>query len=138
LVYLDSSALLKRVLDEPNSAALKDRVEELENGEHELLTSTLAWIEVTRALKTRAERLSVDSPVDFDAQALAGITGFPISYEIVSLARRIGPRSLRSLDSIHCATATLVDASVLLTYDQRLAKAAAEIGLLVESPGSEK
>lgn len=137
LIYLDSSALVKRVLDEAASPQLAARLEELERGGNELLTSTLSWVEVTRALKSRCERLGLDSLEGRDAQALSGIAGFPVSYEVIALARRIGPQSLRSLDAIHCATATLVDADMILAYDERLLRSAKQIGLAVESPGVE-
>lgn len=136
LVYLDSSAILKRVLEEPQAAELAERFGELEIGGNELLTSTLGWVEVTRGLQVRAERLNLDSLDDLDSQALSGIAAYPVSYEVIALARRIGPRALRSLDAIHCATATLADADLLISYDTRLLAAAAHIGFKTESPGT--
>jgi hypothetical protein len=41
---------------------------------------------------------------------------------------------LRSLDAIHLATAVLIDADVLLTYDDRLAGATRANGMAVSSP----
>lgn len=136
LVYLDSSAIVKRVLEEQHSAQLSARFSELENGGNELLTSTLGWVEVTRGLQTRAERLGIDSLDDLDARALSGIAAYPVSYDVISLARRIGPRVLRSLDAIHCATATLADADLVISYDQRLISAASTMGFMTESPGA--
>jgi hypothetical protein len=52
----------------------------------------------------------------------------------VSLARRIEPNLLRSLDAIHLATAVLLDADTVLTYDDRLAEAARYNGLTVSAP----
>ena len=134
LVYLDSSALLKRVLREDHAAALRTRLSELADGPHELLTSTLGWVEITRALKTRAERAG-ERPGDQNAKALAGVSGYPVSYEVISLARKIGPQELRSLDAIHCATASLTDCDLLISYDRRMLDAAALIGFATESPG---
>jgi hypothetical protein len=42
---------------------------------------------------------------------------------------------LRSLDAIHLATATLVNADLVCAYDQRLLLAASELGLRTISPG---
>jgi PIN domain len=53
-----------------------------------------------------------------------GVVERPIAADVVGLARRIGPHVLRSLDAIHLATAILVDADALITYDERLAAAA--------------
>lgn len=135
IVYVDSSALLKRVLREEHHRELRERVAELESGPYELTTSTLGWIEVTRALKAWAER-TAGSPDDMDARALAGVSALPISYEVVSLARRIGPQTLRSLDAIHCAAATVANASLLISYDDRMVEAAQMIGFATESPGA--
>ncbi|MGH2907221.1 MAG: type II toxin-antitoxin system VapC family toxin [Solirubrobacterales bacterium] len=134
-MYFDSSALLKRVLDEEHTKTLRGRIAELAGGPNELVTSTLAWVEVTRALKSWAERLG-RNVADFDAKALAGIEAYPISYEIVALARKIGPQSLRSLDAIHCAAATIADAGLIVSYDARLLDAANMIGFATESPGA--
>jgi predicted nucleic acid-binding protein len=136
LVYLDSSALIKRVVEEEHAVELVERLSELELGANQLLTSTLGWIEVTRAVKARAERLGLGSLDDLDAQALSGVAAQPVSYDVVSLARKIGPMTLRSLDAIHCATAALVDAEILISYDARLLEAAATIGFRTESPGA--
>ncbi|MGH3613322.1 MAG: hypothetical protein ACRDRK_12170 [Pseudonocardia sp.] len=55
--------------------------------------------------------------------------------EVVSLARRVSPDALRSLDAIHLASALLVDADLVSTYDGRLALACEENGLAVAKPG---
>jgi hypothetical protein len=49
----------------------------------------------------------------------------------VSLARRIEPNALRSLDAILLATAVLLDVDTVLTYDDRLTTAARHNGRLV-------
>jgi hypothetical protein len=53
---------------------------------------------------------------------------------VVSLARRIEPNVLRTLDAIHLATAVLLDVDAVLTYDERLALAARHNGLAVSAP----
>ncbi len=62
----------------------------------------------------------------------------PIDDEILHAARRLDPRTLRSLDAIHLATALSLrdDVDVLFTYDARLTEAAAGAGLRVLSPGA--
>ena len=49
---------------------------------------------------------------------------------------RSAPNVLRSLDAIHLATAILVDADVVITYDDRLAAAARHNDVTVSAPGS--
>ncbi len=55
--------------------------------------------------------------------------------DVVSVARRIEPLVLRSLDAIHLATAVLIDADLVVTYDDRLADACRRNSLAVASPG---
>ena len=66
---------------------------------------------------------------------MSGVDERPMSSDVVSLARRIEPLILRSLDAIHLASAVLIDADVVVTYDDRLADACRRNALAVESPG---
>lgn len=66
--------------------------------------------------------------------ALSGVAEHPLVGEVVSLARRVNPNELRSLDAIHLAAALLLDADLVLTYDDSLAAACAANGLAVASP----
>ncbi len=52
----------------------------------------------------------------------------PIDPEVVRAARIDDPPILRSLDAIHLATAMLIGAELIVTYDDRLAEAAEAIG----------
>lgn len=45
------------------------------------------------------------------------------------------PRVLRSLDAIHLATAVLINADLMLSYDDRLTDAAGHNGIAIETPG---
>lgn len=131
-VYVDSSALLKRTLIEPESGALEDALARTVENEGALVSSSLAWIEVSRALRRSGETDQVVNAAIEDA--LSGIAQRPITADVVSLARRIGPSALRSLDAVHLATAILLDADVVMTYDDRLAAAAQYNGLAVSAP----
>ncbi|WP_109776018.1 PIN domain-containing protein [Quadrisphaera granulorum] len=51
-----------------------------------------------------------------------------------TLARRTGPALLRTLDALHLATAMLLDVDVVMTCDQRLLGAAAQVGLAADAP----
>jgi predicted nucleic acid-binding protein len=135
-VYLDSSAVLKRVIDEPESDALIEAVDRYYRDRASLVSSSLAWIEVARALrKLEDARFSdVGEPVD---DALAGVLEMSINPQVVALARRTNPNILRSLDAIHLASALIVDADAVLTYDVRLEEACRHNGLRVTMPGRE-
>ncbi|PZF83787.1 type II toxin-antitoxin system VapC family toxin [Jiangella anatolica] len=132
-VYLDTSALLKRAVQEDESEALEQALEEHIDNDDALVTSTLAGLEIGRALLRIAEGYPVQDGVD---DALAGIAERHITEDVVGLARRIRPPMLRSLDAIHLATAFLLDADLMITYDHRLAEACRYNTLRVAAPGT--
>jgi uncharacterized protein len=133
-VYVDSSALIKRVIAEPESEALDSALGQQADAKAALVSSSLAWVEVSRAIQARLDiehRDEVNSAIE---TALSGLAERPITADVVSLARRIGPGRLRSLDAIHVATAVLLDVDMIVTYDERLAEAARHNGLTVSVP----
>ncbi len=126
LVYVDSSAFAKLVVEEPETQALSRHLRG-----RQLTTSELAIIEVARV-----ERLA-------EPKRLTGATarGVLAEVDLVSLARPILDRAaeltsrrVRSLDAIHLATALEVDPGEVVAYDRRLLDAAAAAGLSVASP----
>lgn len=133
-VYVDSSALIKRAVAERESEAVDAALERHVNAEDVLVSSTLAWIEISRALRGRLDGEDHDVVNEATEDALSGIAERPITADVVSLARRIEPNVLRSLGTIHLATAVLLDVDTLVTYDDRLATAARYNGLAVSAP----
>ncbi len=135
-VYVDSSALLKRVISEPGSAALAVSLARSAADGSALICSSLGWIEVSRALRTHLGERGDDSVSDLCDAALSGVLERPINADVVALARRLAPSTLRSLDAIHLASALLTDVDVIISYDQRLLYSAHHHGLRTSSPGS--
>lgn len=131
---MDSSALIKRAVEEAESEALEHWLWEQAAEGAGLYSSTLAWIEVNRGLRSRIDHEDLEVLVDVAEAALAGIAECPITDQVASLARRIGPPVLRNLDAIHLATATLIDADVIVAFDARLLAAAQELGFRVAVP----
>lgn len=66
--------------------------------------------------------------------ALSGVRERRISADVVSLARRLGPDSLPSLDAIHLATAVLLDVDLLVSHDTRLCDAARGLEIATLEP----
>jgi predicted nucleic acid-binding protein len=133
-VYVDSSALIKRVIAEDESPALVDALDVHATAGDALVASSLAWIEVARAVQARTHPELVEPHVVDDA--MAGIAEHPISREVVALARRVKPAVLRTLDAIHLASALLLDVDALIAYDRRLGEACAAHGFEVLLPGA--
>jgi predicted nucleic acid-binding protein len=129
LLYLDSSALVKLVLPEAESAALLESLSVWPVR----LSSELARVEVMRAV-----RRVIHDPADEQRaeEVLAGLHLMKIDSDILSRAARLEPRTLRSLDAIHLASALSVGADLggIVIYDNGLATAAADCGLTVMAP----
>ena len=123
-VYLDSSALVKLVAPEPETAAL---LEYLGEPRRAVLISELTVTEVTRA----ARRIGVDA-----SPALGECDVVLLRSELLAAAGTLDPPTLRTLDAIQLATAlSLGDAiETFVAYDERLAAAAAAHGLQVGAP----
>lgn len=135
-VYLDSSALVKRAIDETESKELEAVLGRYSRERDILLASALATVEVSRIVRSR---LDVESPAivnDLIEMALGGVAECALSAQVIGVARRLGPTNLRSLDAIHLATASIVAADVIIAYDQRLLSAAEELGFRTLSPGA--
>ena len=126
VAYVESSALVKLVLDEPGSPAMfRWYVESLN-----VLTSRIGIIETRRA----AAR-GMHDPARLDA-VLDSIGVVELDEDIARSVGAVGPARLRTLDAIHLGTALalLPDLDAFVTYDDRLAEAARGIGLPVVRP----
>jgi len=132
-VYVDSSALIKRVVAEAESAALVEFLDGHYWQTDLLVSSSLGWVEVSRVVLARAK--SAADAGELIEGAMSGIDERSMSADVISVARRIEPLILRSLDAIHLATAVLIDADLVVTYDDRLADACRRNALAVAMPG---
>lgn len=126
-VYLDSSAIVKLAVAEPESAALRRYLRR----RRPLVSSALARTEVARAmlpLGAGAVRRGLD--------ALSRMELVRISDRILADAGTILPVELRSLDAIHLATMRQLGGQTtrVVTYDDRMATAALALGFSVSAP----
>ncbi len=130
VLYLDASAIVKIVIRERESLALRA---ELENWT-ELASSIVSRVEVARALRRMMGAAAWSEP-DADA-VLDGIAYLDIDVTLTREAARLDPLELRSLDAIHLASAISLagDLGAISTYDVRLAEAARQRGIAVLSP----
>jgi predicted nucleic acid-binding protein len=126
--YLDSSAVVKLVVAEPESAALRAYLRR----RRPLVSSALARTEVLRALLPAGDRA-----LSRGRDVLRRLDLVRINDRVLEAAGIVQPAHVRSLDAIHLVTAQLLgdDLGHLITYDDRMADAAAQIGLRTVSPG---
>ena len=134
LIYLDSSAMIKRSIHEAESLPLIDAMRDALAGGHAFVSSTLAWVEVSRALRTRLDAMPPAEIIALTEVALSAVGEAPITAQVASVARRIGPPTLRTLDAIHLATATIHDVDEVWAYDRRLLDAAEGLGIATAAP----
>jgi uncharacterized protein len=127
LTYIDSSAIVKLVVAEPESKALRRYIAR----RPPLVTSALARTEVCRALlPSGAEAVARGEEV------LRRIQLLRVNDRVLADAGRLEPTELRSLDAIHLASARVLGRAVrqIITYDERMADAARAGGWSVTSP----
>ena len=129
IFYADTSALVKLLAREEETAALREWIQEEDKL---LIGSDLLRVELMRAVRrTYPEEATLVRDV------LDSLMLVPISSDICDAAARLDPGTLGSLDAIHLATALTVGDGLegILVYDDRLAEAAARYGLRVIAPG---
>ncbi len=133
LLYLDSSAIVKLVLVERESVALRTTV-----ARARLAASELVLVEVPRALaRTRADTSERARIRREEHRVLGGLDLVPLTRPLLASAGRLGPPRLRSLDAVHITCALTFDSGLeaFVSYDRRQVGAAADAGLAVVSPG---
>ena len=126
-LYLDTSALVKLVIREPESGELRAFV-----GEREVVSCHIARTELIRAIA----RHEPDSLTDAE-DLIAETTLIALNRQLTAQAAWMKPPTLRSLDALHVATAASLtgDLEALVSYDRRMLEAGQMAGLPVASPG---
>jgi len=129
LYYADTSAVIKLLAEESHSRAFAAFYDA--HADMEWVSSALLRIEVTRAV-TRAMPAVLPDARDL----LSAFSYIGMDDEVVEGAMNEPDSGLRSLDAIHLATARILreDLAAIVSYDDRLLKAAADAGLGTESP----
>ena len=125
--YLDSSAIVKLAIREPESAALRRYLRR----KRPLVTSALARTEVLRALLPAG-----DEAVARGRSVLQRLDLVRINDRVLNAAGVLHPHGLRSLDAIHLATAQQLgpELTALVTYDVRMVTAAKQLGYRIVQP----
>lgn len=124
--YLDTSAALKLLVEEDESAAFADFVEQEQPN---LVASFLVETELRRAA-TRHPTI----PQAAVTTLLAGVGMLDSPRGLFREAGVLPGTHLRSLDALHLASATREGVDHVLTYDRRMAAAARELGFRVHAP----
>ena len=129
MIYLDSSALVKLIVTEPESRALVRWL--AERADLAMVSSAIHRTEVPRAI-WRAD----PSGLPRSLRQVRGVEKVAVTTAILDSASAILPQSLRSTDAIHLASALSIrrDITAFVAYDKRLLDAAAQAGLATACP----
>jgi predicted nucleic acid-binding protein len=125
-IYIDSSAILKLIVQEKESDAVRSI------SRARFITSEISRVEIIRTvLRNEPKALKAAEGV------LKNLNILTIDSATLTQAERLPERiNIRGLDAIHLAAAGKLGLriSVILTYDKQMAKAARELGFEVMAP----
>jgi predicted nucleic acid-binding protein len=126
-VYLDTSALVKLVVIEKESRALRTFLRQ----EPEPFSCAIARTELLRAVHGGGSAAIEDA-----RRVLRNVNLISLDDALLDAAGMLEPVRMRSLDAIHLAAASLIapELTALVTYDKRMAEGAALLGFPVVSP----
>jgi hypothetical protein len=129
LIYLDSSALVKLAVTEPESAALIEWLGHSANLVR--VSSPIVRVEVPRAV-WHADPGSLPQAY----AVVRRVRDIRMTASVLTRAAGVRPVTLRALDAIHLASALTIrhDLTALVSYDKWLLAAAQEAGLPTASP----
>lgn len=126
LWYLDTSAALKLIVEEPESAAL---ARTLDDEAPELVACWLLETELRRVAQ-RVDVLTQQHVSDL----LDGVGLYDVPPSLFREAGLLPGAQLRSLDALLVAAAIRIGVDGVVTYDARLAESAQILGLDVLAP----
>ena len=128
-IYLDTSALVKLVVAEGESQALKHFLGA--HADDSLFSAALARTELIRAVAPSGAQAIADA-----RDLLNRLDTVMLTRQLLDDAGTLLPLRLRSLDAIHLAAAQRAGDSlrVVITYDARMLSAATDLGISTASP----
>ncbi|MEX0699708.1 MAG: type II toxin-antitoxin system VapC family toxin [Acidimicrobiia bacterium] len=129
-IYVDTSAFLKMVARETHSAAMR-RFAEQNDGN--LVSSDLMRTEAIRTARRHSKAALAET-----RSRLEVLTILSLTPEVFDRAAELDPDILRTLDALHVSSALSLGDELegFVTYDIRMAEAAAIHGVSVKSPGA--
>jgi len=136
ITYVDTSTLLKRLLDEagsPRADVIWEAADILASAEILLVEARAALAAAHRDRRLTTAELRV-AKADLIV-LLEEITFVEVTGELIDRAADLAEtEALRGYDAVHLAAAMAVQANVLTSADDALCRAAERLGLLVANP----
>lgn len=130
IVYVDTSAAMKLLVEEKESAVLADHLQQRTQNGDTLVASLLLHTELHCAANRRPEHIGHEEVY----QVLSAIALVDIESGDLTTAPLL-PGRLRPADAIHLATALRLNARAMVVYDVELRAASRTAGIDAISPG---
>lgn len=131
IVYVDTSAAMKLLVEEKESAMLADDLQGRIRAGDTLVASLLLHTELHCAANRRPEHIEHEAV----SEVLATIAIVDIENSDLT-ATPLLPGRLRSADAIHLAAALRLNARAMVVYDADLRAAARMAGIRTLAPGA--
>jgi predicted nucleic acid-binding protein len=131
IVYVDTSAAMKLLVEEKESAALADHLQERRQDGDILVASLLLHAELHCAANRRPEHIAHEAV----SAVLSAVALVDIENSDLTTAPLL-PGRLRSADAIHLAAALRLNARTMVAYDTELRAASQTAGIDAVSPGA--
>lgn len=135
LFYADASALVKLVLDEPESDALRSFLSDAD-----LVSCELVLAEIPRAVRRAAAdepRLPLELLLERADETVGAVALLPLDDVVLAAAGALEEPRLRALDAVHVAAAAdLAPVDAFVSYDARQSAAARLAGFRTVAPGA--
>jgi uncharacterized protein len=131
IVYIETSAAMKLLVEEKESASLADHLQQRSGDGDMLVASLLLHTELHCAANRRPEHIQHEAV----SEVLSAIALVDIENGDLTTAPLL-PGRLRSADAIHLATALRLNARAMVGYDTELVAASRTAGIDVLSPGA--
>jgi predicted nucleic acid-binding protein len=131
---MDTSALTKLLVAEPETPELQTWLTARRGQGEYAATSAIGRVELMRVVA----RYGQPGQAERARYLLDGLDILPVTEPVIALAETVGPATLRSLDTIHLASAAQVkpELTAFVAYDHRLLDGCREVGLTTASPGT--
>jgi len=128
VAYLDTSAAVKLLMTEPESAALRRWLRR----RPARASAALLRVELVRVVR----RAGLPRLLPEARKLLSGVHLIRLDDALLDRAAELDPTEIRSLDSIHLAAAASLgdDLAAVVSYDDRLLAAATSLGLPTAMP----
>ena len=131
ILYVDTSAAMKLLVEEKESSALADDLQQRAQDGDTLVASLLLHTELHCAANRRPEHIGHEAV----SEVLSAIALVDIENGDLTTAPLL-PGRLRSADAIHLATALRLNARAMVVYDTELRAASRTAGIGAFSPGA--